>query len=146
MDWQSAFGKVPSGVGLRCRAKGIPAVAIVGGIGDGAEKMYDFGVESIMSTINGAMDLEEALSRAEELYACLLYTSKAGEEKFQQKENAFREMEKQRAADERGCQELQKRLEEICRLREEDGMEKNSEEQTVRADAEDYDTCLLYTS
>ena len=69
MDWQSAFGKVPSGVGLRCRAKGIPAVAIVGGIGDGAEKMYDFGVESIMSTINGAMDLEEALSRAEELYA-----------------------------------------------------------------------------
>ena len=69
MDWQSAFGKVPSGVGLRCRAKGIPAVAIVGGIGDGAEKMYDFGVESIMSTINGAMDLEEALARAEELYA-----------------------------------------------------------------------------
>lgn len=62
MDWQSAFGKVPSGVGLRCRAKGIPAVAIVGGIGDGAEKMYDFGVESIMSTINGAMDLEEALA------------------------------------------------------------------------------------
>lgn len=31
--------------------------------------MYDFGVESIMSTINGAMDLEEALARAEELYA-----------------------------------------------------------------------------
>ena len=31
--------------------------------------LYDFGVESIMSTINGAMDLEEALSRAEELYA-----------------------------------------------------------------------------
>ena len=84
---------------------------------------------------------EAEKEQKEKLEACL----KAGEEKFQQKENAFREMEKQRAADERGCQELQKRLEEICRLREEDGMEKNSEEQTVRADAEDYD-CLLYTS
>ncbi len=80
---------------------------------------------------------EAEKARKEQLEACL----KAGEEKFQQKENAFREMEKQRAADERGCQELQKRLEEICRLREEAfRMEKNSEGQTVRADAEDYDT------
>lgn len=80
---------------------------------------------------------EAEKERKEKLEACL----KAGEEKFQQKENAFREMEKQRAADERGCQELQKRLEEICRLWEEAfRMEKNSERQTVRADAEDYDT------
>ena len=68
MDWQSAFGKVPSGIGQRCRAKGIPAVAIVGGMGDGAEKIYEFGVESILSTINGAMEVEEAMDRAEELY------------------------------------------------------------------------------
>ena len=47
----------------------IPAVAIVGGMGNGAEKIYDFGVESIIPTINGAMDIEEALERAEELYA-----------------------------------------------------------------------------
>lgn len=69
IDWQSAFGKVPSGIGQRCRAKGVPAVAIVGGMGDGAEKIYEFGVESILPTINGAMDIEEALERAEELYA-----------------------------------------------------------------------------
>lgn len=69
IDWQSAFGKVPSGVGLRCKARGIPAVAIVGGMGDGAEKIYEFGVESIMPTINGAMAIDEALARAEELYA-----------------------------------------------------------------------------
>ncbi len=68
IDWQSAFGKVPSGIGQRCRAKGIPAVALVGGMGDGAEKIYDFGVESILPTINGAMDIEEALERARELY------------------------------------------------------------------------------
>jgi glycerate kinase len=38
-------------------------------MGNGAEKIYDFGVESIIPTINGAMDIEEALERAEELYA-----------------------------------------------------------------------------
>ena len=67
IDWQSAFGKVPSGIGMRCKNKGIPAVAIVGGMGKGAEKIYEFGVESIIPTINGAMDIDEALERAEEL-------------------------------------------------------------------------------
>lgn len=69
IDWQSAFGKVPSGVGMRCKAKGVPAVALVGGMGDGAEKIFEHGVDSIIPTINGAMDIEEALDRAEELYA-----------------------------------------------------------------------------
>lgn len=68
MDWQSAFGKVPSGIGLRCKAKGIPVIAIVGGMGEGAEKIFEFGVESIIPTINGAMAVEEAIARAEELY------------------------------------------------------------------------------
>ncbi|MCI8518399.1 MAG: glycerate kinase [Hungatella sp.] len=68
IDWQSAFGKVPSGIGKRCRARNIPAIAVVGGMGDGAEKIYDFGVESILPTINGAMEIGEALERAEELY------------------------------------------------------------------------------
>lgn len=68
MDWQSAFGKVPSGIGVRCRKKDIPAIAIVGGMGDGAEKIYEFGIESIIPTINGAMPIEEALERSVELY------------------------------------------------------------------------------
>lgn len=69
IDWQSAFGKVPSGIGMRCKAKGIPAVAVVGGMGDGAEKIYEFGIDSIIPTINGAMGIQEACDRAEELYA-----------------------------------------------------------------------------
>lgn len=68
MDWQSAFGKVPSGVGQRCRNQGIPVVAIVGGMGQKAETIFDYGVDSIITTINGAMGLEEALERSEELY------------------------------------------------------------------------------
>ncbi|MEY8339249.1 glycerate kinase [Lachnospiraceae bacterium 62-35] len=68
IDWQSAFGKVPSGIGQRCKNHNIPAIAIVGGMGKGADKIFDFGVESIIPTINGAMDIEEALDRAVELY------------------------------------------------------------------------------
>ena len=68
IDWQSAFGKVPSGIGNRCRKKGIPAIAIVGGMGDKAEMIFDHGIDSIITTINGAMGLDEALERAEELY------------------------------------------------------------------------------
>ncbi len=68
MDWQSAFGKVPSGIGMRCKGKGIPAVAIVGGMGDGAEKIYEYGIESITTTIQGAMPIEEAMERSVELY------------------------------------------------------------------------------
>lgn len=68
MDWQSAFGKVPSGIGMRCKDRGIPAVAIVGGMGDGAEKIYEYGIESITTTIQGAMPIEEAMERSVELY------------------------------------------------------------------------------
>lgn len=68
MDWQSAFGKVPSGIGQRCRERGIPVVAIVGGMGHKAETLFDYGVDSIMTTISGAMELDEALERSEELY------------------------------------------------------------------------------
>ena len=68
MDWQSAFGKVPSGIGQRCKKLGIPVVAIVGGMGHRAETIFSHGVDSIMTTINGAMELEEALEHSEELY------------------------------------------------------------------------------
>ena len=67
-DWQSCFGKVMQGVGKRCRKYGIPVVALVGAMGEGAEQLYDFGITSMMTTVNSVMELEEALGRAEELY------------------------------------------------------------------------------
>lgn len=68
MDWQSAFGKVPSGIARRSRAKQIPVVAIVGSMGTGAEAIYQEGVTSIVTTVNGVMTLTEALENAETLY------------------------------------------------------------------------------
>ena len=67
-DWQSCFGKVMQGVGDRCKAKGIPAVGLCGGLGDGAEKIFEHGICSLMTTVNGPMPLSEAIERAEELY------------------------------------------------------------------------------
>lgn len=67
-DWQSCFGKVVQGIGMRCREKGIPAVALVGAMGEGAEKIYDFGICSIMTTVNEVMELDQALANAEDLY------------------------------------------------------------------------------
>ena len=67
-DWQSAFGKVMQGVGTRCRAHGIPAVAVVGSMGRGAEKIFEHGIDSMITTVNGIMPLERALENAEELY------------------------------------------------------------------------------
>ncbi|MFI3237294.1 MAG: glycerate kinase [Lachnospiraceae bacterium] len=67
MDHQSAYGKVAYGVGTACKNKNIPCVAIVGGMGERAEAMYEHGITSIMTTTNGIMDLSTAVERAPEL-------------------------------------------------------------------------------
>lgn len=67
-DWQSCFGKVMQGVGLRAKAKGVPAVGLSGSLGRDADHIFDYGIESLMTTVDGPMPLEEALGRAEELY------------------------------------------------------------------------------
>ncbi len=67
IDAQSVMGKVPVGVGRRARRLGLPVLAIVGDIGKGAEAVYAHGVDAIMSTVNRAMPLDEALARSGEL-------------------------------------------------------------------------------
>ncbi len=67
-DGQSASGKVLYGIGQYGKEKGIPVVAIVGSIGEGADLLYDCGITSIFPTVNGIMSLKEAMDRAEELY------------------------------------------------------------------------------
>ena len=67
-DWQSVFGKVMQGVGVHCKKHHIPAVAIVGSMGSGAEDIFDYGIESIITTVNNIMPLSDALNHAEELY------------------------------------------------------------------------------
>jgi len=69
IDGQSVrFGKVPVGVAKRCAAKGIPTVAIVGGIGEGAEGLFDLCESTIQTTVSGPMSLEKAMADAPALY------------------------------------------------------------------------------
>ena len=67
-DWQSACGKVLQGVGERAKKAGVPVIALSGSLGPGYEKIYEHGITSIMTTVNGPMPMEEAMSRAKELY------------------------------------------------------------------------------
>ena len=68
VDWQSVYGKVMQGVGVRCKKNNIPVVAIVGSMGPDAEQIFDYGINSMITTVNAVMQLDEALERAEELY------------------------------------------------------------------------------
>jgi glycerate kinase len=64
IDGQSVFGKVPVGVAGRAKKYGVPVLAIVGDIGKGAEAAYDHGIDSIMSSVNKAMPLADAIANS----------------------------------------------------------------------------------
>ena len=67
-DWQSCFGKVMQGIGTHARAKGIPAIGLSGSLGRDALDITNHGIESLMTTVNAPMALQEALDNAEALY------------------------------------------------------------------------------
>jgi len=68
LDGQSCFGKVVQGVGMRCKSAGVPAIALVGSTGEGAEQILNYGITSVIKTAPEDMPLSEVLARAEELY------------------------------------------------------------------------------
>lgn len=67
IDGQSVFGKVPVGVAKRAKKYGLPVLAITGGIGSGAEAVYEHGVDSIISIVSEPMTLGKAISKSEAL-------------------------------------------------------------------------------
>ena len=67
-DAQSCHGKVLSGIGRHCLAKGIPVVALSGSLGEGADPLYQQGIDSVFTTVNAPMSLTEAVNHAQELY------------------------------------------------------------------------------
>ncbi len=68
MDYQSAYGKVASGVGKTSFKYGVPCIAIVGAMGEEAEAMYECGITSIITTVNGIMSLDDAINNADQLF------------------------------------------------------------------------------
>lgn len=69
MDRQTRFGKTPAGVGLLARRLGVPAVAVVGTIGDDVDEdvLQACGLDAVLSMVPGPMPLDEAMARSEQL-------------------------------------------------------------------------------
>lgn len=67
-DWQSCFGKVMQGVGDRAKKHGVVAVGLSGSLGKDYMKIYEHGIDSIMTSVDSPMPSNEALDNAEELY------------------------------------------------------------------------------
>src|SRR5699024_8692571 len=64
LDAQSLAGKAPVGVARVCKEMGVPCLALVGSVGDGAEGALQQGVRSIHPIQLPGMALEEAMRDA----------------------------------------------------------------------------------
>lgn len=64
IDAQTSKGKVPAGVAGRTKGLGdIPVVAVVGGMGAGAELAYRSGIDAILPIVPGPVSVEESVKR-----------------------------------------------------------------------------------
>ncbi len=68
LDAQSAYGKAV-GVAARAGRRGIPVLAVAGGLGKTWEPLYNLGLSAAVSIVPRAMPLEQALGRAAPLLA-----------------------------------------------------------------------------
>ncbi|KAB2929032.1 MAG: glycerate kinase [Candidatus Contendobacter sp.] len=71
IDAQTAFGKAPAGVAERARARGVPCIAIAGGIGDGLESLHALGVSAVFSLCPGPVSLKQALAAGDDYLAAV---------------------------------------------------------------------------
>lgn len=69
LDFQTAFGKTPVGVAKVAKAYNIPVIAIAGGIAEGAEAVYDAGIDAMLGIVPEPMSLELAVADAPRLIA-----------------------------------------------------------------------------
>ncbi len=69
LDFQTAFGKTPVGVAKVAKAYNIPVIAIAGGIGEGADAVYETGIDAMLGIAQEPMELEDAVKDAARLIA-----------------------------------------------------------------------------
>jgi|GEM_PF-136595 len=67
IDFSTSRGKIPCEVGRRAKTFGLPVMAVVGMVGQGAEFSLNNGVDSFASIIETPMQLSTALYRASDL-------------------------------------------------------------------------------
>lgn len=67
IDFQTPGGKVPAEVARRAARAGVPAIALAGSKGRGAEAVHDIGIEAMASIIPAPMLLADAVADARRL-------------------------------------------------------------------------------
>lgn len=67
IDAQSLNGKAPLGIAQRAKKYGLPVIAIVGGISGDIEKVYDHGIDLVLTAINRPMELKQAIGETRSL-------------------------------------------------------------------------------
>lgn len=66
IDFQTKYGKTPVAVSKIAKKYSKPVIVFCGGIGEGVECLYEEGITSIVSILNGVSTLKEALNEGQE--------------------------------------------------------------------------------
>jgi len=67
MDFQTQFGKTPIGVARIAKQYDKKVIAVAGTIGEGADVLYDMGIDAMYSILESPISLEEAIEKTSEL-------------------------------------------------------------------------------
>lgn len=67
IDGQSLMGKVPIGVAKLAKKFNLPVIVVAGSIGEDIEKVYESGVDLVLSSTNKPMSLSEAMKETPKL-------------------------------------------------------------------------------
>lgn len=67
IDNQSVFGKTTVGVAKASKELGLPVIAIVGSVGEGADQVLSHGIDAYFSILSTPMNLEEAFASSHKL-------------------------------------------------------------------------------
>lgn len=66
-DFQTAHGKAPVGIARVAKQHQVPVICLSGGLGEGADDVYDQGIHGLMSIVPQPMLLEECMRQGEVL-------------------------------------------------------------------------------
>ena len=67
IDFQTQFGKTPYGVAQVAKKHGKPVIAVAGTIGEGAEELYEKGIDAFVPILDRPLSLEEAIKETSTL-------------------------------------------------------------------------------
>ena len=67
VDSSTIYDKAPVGVARLAKARGIPVIAMAGTLGAGYEKVYEYGIDSVVPILDRTMNFEASISRAHQL-------------------------------------------------------------------------------